>query len=217
MSNATGEIAKFFLHKSWVVFALSLVAGFFTVVLIPSEWRDSIPLENNDLRSIISFAVAWAMFYVIFSGIRYLIKSISDKIRSNKLERQNNDYRVRRNREEIKEHLTTSPDRFYWLVEHLVEKDNPWTYVYAGMSYEDNYIMNTEWFIIEDAPKKKRSKKSDGKVHQEIYTGHYRIKLHDWLFEELKKIKSETKSLSYRHRNRCPYEWEIVKKGKETK
>ncbi len=217
MSNTAGEIAKFFLNKSWVVFALSLIAGFFAAVLIPSEWRNSIPLENNDLRAAISFAVAWAIFYVVFSGIKGLAKMISNKVKNDNLKRQNDEYKTRRNREEIKDYLTTSPDKFYWLVEHLVEKGNPWTYVYAGSDYEDNYIMNTEWFLIEDAPKKERVKRNDGKVHQEIYMGRYKIRLHDWLYEELRAIKSETKSLSHKHRTKWPIKWEIAETNNEEK
>ena len=104
MSNTVGEIAKFFLTKSWVVFALSLIAGFFAAILIPSEWRNSIPLENNDLRAIVSFVVAWAIFYVIFSGIRGLMKLATDKVKSNNLKKQNDEYQARRNREEIKDY-----------------------------------------------------------------------------------------------------------------
>jgi len=217
MSNTAGEIAKFFLNKSWVVFALSLIAGFFATILIPSEWRNSIPLENNDLRAIVSFVVAWAIYYVIFSGIRGLMKLATDKIKSNNLKKKNDEYRARQNREEIKDYLTTSPDKFYWLVEHLVEKGNPWTYIYAGSDYEDDYVMNTEWFLIEDAPEKKRVKRNDGKVHQEIYMGRYKIKLHDWLYEELKTIKSETKSLSHKHRTKWPIEWEIAENNNKEK
>ena len=217
MSNTAGEIAKFFLNKSWVVFALSLIAGFFAAILVPGEWRNSIPLENNDLRAIVSFVVAWAIFYVIFSGIRGLVKLATDKIKNNNLKKQNDEYQARRNREEIKDYLTTSPDKFYWLVEHLVEKGNPWTYVYAGSEYEDDYIMNTEWFLIEDAPKKERIRRNDDKVHQEIYTDRYKIKLHDWLYEELKTIKSETKSLSHKHRTKRPIEWEIAENNNKEK
>ena len=197
MSNTAGEITKFFLNKSWVVFALSLIAGFFAAILIPDEWRNSIPLEN--------------------SGIRGLMKLATDKIKSSNLKKQNDEYRARQNREEIKDYLTTSPDKFYWLVEHLVEKGNPWTYVYAGSEYEDDYIMNTEWFLIEDAPKKEQIRGNDGKVHQEIYTGRYKIKLHDWLYEELKTIKSETKSLSHKHRTKWPIEWEIAENNNKEK
>ena len=101
MSNTAGEIAKFFLNKGWVVFALSLIAGFFATILIPSEWRNSIPLENNDLRAIVSFVVAWAIFYVIFSGIRGLMKLATDKIKSNNLKKKNDEYRASQNREEM--------------------------------------------------------------------------------------------------------------------
>lgn len=219
MSNMVGEIAKFFLNKSWVVFALSLIAGFFTAILVPTEWRDSIPLENNDLRAIVAFVVAWAIFYVIFSGIRGLARSIKSKIKTTALKRQNNEYRAKQNREDIKNYLTTSPDKFYWLVEHLVEKGNPWTYVYAGFGYEDGYLMDTNWFMIEDAPKRMRSKKSNDfkVVKQEICTGRYKVRLHDSLYKILKEIKAETKSLSYKHRNKYPFKWEVVKSSKEAK
>lgn len=219
MSNVAGEIAKFFLNKSWVVFALSLIAGFFAAILIPVEWRDSIPLENNDLRTIISFMVAWAIFYVIFSGIRGLVNGIIGIIKSSIIEHKNDECESEQTRDNIKQYLTHSPDKFYWLVEHLVEKGNPWTYIYAGFGYEDGYLMDTNWFMIEDAPKRMRSKKSNDfkVVKQEIYTGRYKVRLHDSLYEMLKEIKAETKSLSYKHRNKYPFKWEVVKSSKEAK
>ncbi len=218
MSNMVGEIAKFFLNKSWVVFAFSLIAGFFTVILMPSEWRNGIPFENNDLRTAILFVVAWAIFYVIFSGIRGLVKIIIDKVKNDNLKRRNNEYRIRQDREDIKNYLTTSPGKFYWLIEHLVEKGNPWTYVYAGSGYEDSYIMNAEWFLIEDAPKKECAKKGYKIATQGFCTSRYKVKLHDWLYEELRAIKSETKSLSHRHRTKYSLNWEVVEtNNKEVK
>lgn len=208
--SSVGEAIKFFLNKNWVVFALSLIGGFFATIATPADWRNSIPFENNDWKTIAIFIVSAAIFYVIFSGIASLIKMTVKKNRNSKYRRENYEARLADQREDLKSFLTNSPDKFYWLVEHLVDNKNPWTYVYAGSGYEDDYLMNTEWFLIEDAPEKKSVKRSDGKVHQEIYMGRYKMKLHDQLYDELKAIKTETKSLSYRHRTKYSFEWEIA-------
>ena len=215
--NSVGEAIKFFLNKNWVVFALSLISGFFATIVTPADWRNSIPFENNDWKTIAVFIVSAAIFYVIFSGVASLIKMAVKKNRNSKYRRKNYETRLANQREDLKSFLTNSPDKFYWLVEHLVDNKNPWTYVYVGFGYEDNYLMNTEWFLIEDAPEKNNVKRSDGKVHQEIYMGRYKIKLHDWLYGELKTIKSETKSLSHKHRTKWPIEWEIAENNNKEK
>ena len=50
--SSVGEAIKFFLNKNWVVFALSLIGGFFATIATPADWRNSIPFENNDWKTI---------------------------------------------------------------------------------------------------------------------------------------------------------------------
>lgn len=214
MSNTVGEIAKFFLNKNWVVFALSLIGSFFVTIIIPVDWRNAIPFENNDWKVIALYIVVSAMFYVVFSGIIGLAKVIISKKKKNDFD----DVEQALRRKELKDFLTTSPDKFYHLVEFLVDKGNPWTYVTTGMDYTDDYVLNTVWFQIANAPEKKNVRKSDGKVHQEkIYTGRRMLRLQDWLYQELVAVKKETGYLTHRHRGRDPYNWEIVKDRKENK
>ena len=206
--SSVGEAVKFFLNKNWVVFAVSLIGGFFTTILIPADWRSAIPLDNNDWKTIVLFVVVSAMFYVMFSGIIGLVKVLIAKKRKHDYRRIEQALRQK----EMKDFLTASPDRFFFLIEYLIKNDNSWTYVYSGTEYESDYVMNTEWFVIEDAPEKRKVKDNDGKIHQEMfYIGRYKIKLHDWLYQELIDIKTKTGSLSHKHRGRDPYYWEIVK------
>lgn len=215
--SSMSEVVKFFLGKNWVVFALSIIAGSFTAIIIPTDWRNVIPLDNNDWKTIALFAVGMAVFYVVFSGIAWLLKAMFKLHQKRKLERDNTKAKLEATRQYIRDYLTDSPDKFYWLVEHLVNNGNPWTYIYlSDMNYEDECINCTDWFMIEDAPERRKAKtKSDG-THQEIiYTGRYKIKLQDWLYDEIRNLKEEMGSLGRTHRHSCPYEWKIVKEDKK--
>lgn len=215
--SSVSEVIKFFLNKNWVVFALSVVAGFFTAIIIPADWRNAIPLDNNDWKTIALLVVGMAVFYVVFSGIAWLLKTIGKLRRKKKVKRDNEQAEMEAEKQEIRDYLTRSPDKLYWLVEHLISNGNPWTYVYlSDMYYEDEYINNTDWFKIDDAPEKRKVKVKNGEVRQEMVdTGRYKIKLHEWLYDKLKALKEETGSLGRTHRSKCPYKWKIAKEGKK--
>lgn len=210
MSSA-GEVVKFFLSKNWVVFALSIIAGFFATIAVPSDWRSLIPLDNNDWKTIVLFVVDVAIFYVFFSGILWLAKVIARGFKNARIKRKNIAADKESRLQNLKMYLTDSPDIFYSLVEHLVNNGNPWTYTFIGGGYEEHYMKNTDWFMIEDAPKRAKAKKAGKAIRQEIYVGRYKVKLHEWLYEDLKKIKAETGSLSHIHRDKYPIKWETAK------
>lgn len=209
-----GEVVKFCLNKNWVVFALSLIGSFFVTIAIPMGWRNAIPFEKNDWKTIALYVVISAMLYVMLSGFIGLAKVIISKKKKHDYDNVKQALR----RKELKDFLTTSPDKFYYLVEFLVNNSNPWVYVYVGMDYTDDYILNTVWFQIENAPEMKNMRKSDGEIHREkIDTGRRMLRLQDWLYRELVATKKKTGYLTHKHRGEDSYKWEIVKDRKENK
>lgn len=197
MSSAS-EAVKFFLNKNWVTFALSLIAGFFTAVaLVPAEWREAIPFENNDWKAISTIVVASAVYYVLFSIIHWGYKKISDKRYYSKIKKSNDEHDLMQNKIEIIHFIDCWNETDYQILMHLMNNGNKpiKTFLMFGTNIKPHWFKITP---IKETPKPRRN---DGEVRQEIYgSGAVKVSLKPEVYTFLKEILEEEGSLTSEYR-----------------
>ena len=198
MSNTAGEIAKFFLNKSWVVFALSIVCGFFTsVALIPTEWRDSIPFQNKDWSVVATIVVTSLAFYLLFYLIYWICRKISDRHHYSKLKKENDAYDNEQAKINIIHMIDCWNESDYQDLMKLITNNNK--PIKRFLMFGSNIRPN--WFKIVPAKETPKPRKQSGKPSQEIRgSGAVMISLKPDIYAFLKQIYDEEGSLTSEYR-----------------
>lgn len=198
MSNTASEITKFFLNKNWAVFALSIICGFFTsIAIIPAEWRDVIPFENNDWKGIATIIITSLVFYLIFYFVCWVWRKFSDSRYYSKLKKENEAHDMAQAKMNIIHMIDYWDENDYQNLMRLMSNGNKPIKTFLPMGSN----IKPYWFKITPAKEPSRPKKSDGKVHQEVWgSGTVIISLKPEVYSFLKQIYNEDGSLTSNYR-----------------
>lgn len=198
MSNTASEIAKFFLDKNWAVFALSIICGFFTsIAIIPAEWRNAIPFENNDWKVVATIVIISLAFYLIFTFVCWAWRKFSDKRYYSRIQKENGAYDTAQAKANIIHMIDCWSGNDYQSLMRLMNNGNKPIKTSLQMGSD----IKPRWFKITPAKETSKSKKSDGKAHQEVWgSGAVNVSLKPEVYSMLKEILEEEGSLTSEYR-----------------
>lgn len=198
MSNAAGEIAKYFLNKNWAIFALSVVCGLFvSVSLIPAEWRDAIPFQNKDWSVVVTIVIVSLTFYLFFYLIYWAYRKASESRHHAKLRKENDAYETEQAKMNIIHTIDYWNENDYQNLMRLITNGNKpvKTFLPVGSN------IRPHWFKIVPSKEAPKPKKDDRKAHQKVWgSGMVKVSLKPEIYSFLKQIYDEEGSLTSNYR-----------------
>ena len=147
------KLTEYLLKKQWVIFCLSILVGFGTYYLLPSDFVDKMPFSSRDWNVIACIVLLSIVAYLMLSLLRFIFNKFSAvRIRS-----KNKKYYARQDKameeeniEKYKSDIDRLSDRDYSILMFLLENENKKPYIQWGRTYGESIIDSEE--VFDSAP-----------------------------------------------------------------
>ena len=77
MNSFIEKLTEYLLKKQWVIFCLSILAGFGGYYLLPSNFVDKMPFSSRDWNVVTCIVLLSIVAYLLFSLIRFVAEKIA--------------------------------------------------------------------------------------------------------------------------------------------
>lgn len=205
------KLTEHLLEKQWVIFCLSILAGFGGYYLLPSDYVDQMPFSSHDWNVVACIVLLGIVAYLFLSFLRY----IASKISANRIKRENREYYARQDKatveaniEKYKSDIDQLSDQDYSILMFLLEHENKKPYIQWNRSFGESILDNE--IIFDSAPYKgtppvATDPVSGIKMFPVVDSPRQYLLKRDY-YERLKYIQEKTGSISHFERKRIDLE-----------
>lgn len=143
------KMTEFLIKKQWVVFLVSLLAGFVGMLFVTDEFISKLPFTSRDVNVVLCYAAISILCYLIISLIIYIVNKCSSR-KKDKKDLKYSQFLSQKEVEQKVEQFKTMVDGWndydYSVVMLLINNKNQKPYIINGYRCGDTILTNNNMF-----------------------------------------------------------------------